>query len=104
MTRRRTRCLTYWQPKHKTAVTGTINGEPFHMCMTEWVTLCGRDDDDPMETPNETLLSRPVGICRSCWAVWKRDVREMRDAIDDGEILLVECGGVNGDGCSMDEP
>jgi hypothetical protein len=40
----------------------------------EWVTLCGKEDEDPHDAFQDHHKPRPVGVCPACWKIFRADM------------------------------
>jgi hypothetical protein len=62
-----------------------------HLSFAEYVTLCGRQDeeDDPSDAGAYRAHSaRPLGVCRACWRRFRADVCRVETGITGTEDLV----------------
>jgi len=45
----------------------------------EWVTLCGKEDEDPHDAFQDHHKPRPVGVCPACWKIFRADMLAAED-------------------------
>ena len=77
MTARKTRCLTWGETRRTGGALTNGNGQRVgFLDFEEWVTLCGKPDDDPCDTSGlDASKSRPIGVCRACWKQYRIETR-----------------------------
>lgn len=71
MSRRMTRCLTWGEMRTRGEPLVDERGRRVGMIdFAEYVTLCGKTDENPKEAHLVTPgVRRPAGVCPLCWAV-----------------------------------
>lgn len=76
MSKRMTRCLTWGQMETEgVPLVGDGGRIVGHVCFGQYVTLCGRGEDDPeVATVYEYAKKRPVGVCPRCWSQYREDM------------------------------
>lgn len=73
---RKTRCLTYGAWAHRCERVETSTGHAI-ICMSDPMTLCGKDDDDAESPPFDMLIkARPKHVCVACWKKYREDMKE----------------------------
>ena len=71
MSKRKTRCLTWGEPKR-----WCERSEPPHSVIITYEyyeTLCGREDEDVVFVTFNGVGHRPEGLCPSCWSRYKKE-------------------------------
>jgi len=76
MSRRTTKCLTWGEMRRSGSPLVDENGRRVGMIdFAEWVTLCGKADEDPSEAcALDHRKPRPVGVCSACWKKFRTDM------------------------------
>lgn len=73
---KRSRCFTYGAWAHRCERVETPTGHAI-ICISDTLTLCGKDDDDAVSPPFDMLIkTKPKGICLACWRQYKQDMKE----------------------------
>jgi hypothetical protein len=94
VSRRTTRCLTWGEMRHSGETIRDENGKWLaHLSFAEYVTLCGRQDeeDDPSDAGaylDRAHSARPLGVCRACWRRFRADVCRVETGITGTEDLV----------------
>lgn len=75
MTARKTRCLTWGETRRSGWSLTDVNGRRVgFLDFEEWVTLCGKLDDDPIDAGDlDHDKPRPIGVCRACWKQYRQE-------------------------------
>ena len=73
MTARKTKCLTWGETSRSGCPLTDGNGRRVgFLDFEEWVTLCGKPDDNPHDTSDlDHDNGRPIGVCRACWKQYR---------------------------------
>ncbi len=77
-----TKCLTWGEERRTGAPLVDAAGVRFGFIdFVEWVTLCGRNDDDPKYAASLSTqrLVRPKGVCPQCWKSFRSTMLELPD-------------------------
>ena len=85
MSRRTTRCLTWGEARRSGE---TVRGQDgrwiAHLSFLSYVTLCGRPEDLNAEPrlagEDDPNGRRPGGTCRSCWPIYRDEMRRAMHA------------------------
>lgn len=100
MSRRTTKCLTWGEFKRTGSPLVDESGRRVGFIdFAEWVTLCGKSDDDPKEAcAFDHAKPRPVGVCRACWKKFRETIFTINSLQNfDGEpVQVVVAEGLNG--------
>ena len=81
MSRRTTKCLTWGEMRRSGSPLVDENGRRVGMIdFAEWVTLCGKPDEDPQDAFHDHLKARPVGVCPACWKKFRADMTAAANA------------------------
>lgn len=74
--KRKTRCLTYGAWAHRCVPAATPTGYAI-ICVSDTLTLCGKDDDDAESPPFDILIkAKPKHVCVACWRKYREDMKE----------------------------
>lgn len=75
MSRRTTKCLTWGEMRRFGSPLVDESGRHVGMVdFAEYVTLCGKPDEDPMDASLDHHKPRPVGVCPACWKKFRADM------------------------------
>lgn len=77
MSRRTTKCLTWGETRRSGCPLTGENGRCVgFLDFEEWVTLCGKYDEDPSEAcALDHDKARPVGVCRACYKRYRTEMQ-----------------------------
>jgi len=68
MSRRTTKCLTWGEMRRFGSPLVDENGRRVGMIdWADYITLCGRSEENPKDASFDHLKPRPVGVCPACW-------------------------------------
>lgn len=68
-----TRCMSWGEEKKRYS----ISMASARVCFVEYVTLCGRDEENPIFA-NGDSGKRPKGTCPRCWKSYSQFLRELQ--------------------------
>jgi hypothetical protein len=75
MSRRKTRCMTWGECKRSGSPLVDENGRRVGFIdFAEYVTLCGKPDENPKDAPLDHRKPRPVGVCPARWTRFRADM------------------------------
>jgi hypothetical protein len=76
---RATRCMTWGEERRSGSPVLGASGERIGFVdFSEWVTLCGRQEDSPKEAASYDAYSRrPKGVCPKCWGSFRKTMLKM---------------------------
>lgn len=78
MSRRKTKCLTWGEMRRSGETLRDADGTWLaHISFATYVTMCGREMDDPHDWLPEQTIRRPLGVCRACWKQFKVDMLKL---------------------------
>ena len=75
MSRRKTKCLTWGEVRrYGSPLVDQDGGRVGMIDWADYVTLCGKPDEDPKDAALDHRKPRPVGVCPACWKKFRADM------------------------------